>query len=157
MSQTETQPQTSLVSLARFRVRGTWLAVPVNQVETVNYLGEVTAIPLFPSHFLGWTTLEGEVFLVLDLARFLEMTDFIDTEEAVHDHQRMVVLRAGALMVAVPVSATGSIVQMSTDLIHQPDVLKNGRLHDFLAGEADSDVGRLGLIDVVRLLEAARV
>ena len=157
MTVSEPQIQTTVVSLARFRVCGTWLAVPVEHVETVSVLEEVTPLSLFPDHLKGWTTLEGEVFLVLDLARFLNMSDFIDTEEAGAGPQRIVILRSGPLMVAVPVSATGTIVELSTELIHHPDLLNNGRLHEYLFGEADSELGRMGLLDVARVLEAARV
>jgi len=139
--------------MVRFRVGGTWLGVPVNQVETIGALGPVTPLPMVPPHLIGLTPVEGEVFVLLDMAAFLGMADFLDEGEP----ERVVVLRSASMHAAVPVTATAGLLEVAETAMHSPDVLKNGRVHDFLLGEVNSDLGRMGVLDVGRLLEAARV
>ena len=144
-------------SIAQFRLCGTWLGVPAHQVEMVGVLGEVTALPGVPKHVRGLTEVDGQVFALLDLAGFLDMNDFLDESPSTDGETRVFVLRGGGCTAAVSVSATGRMTQVSKAELKPADVLNNGRLTDFLAAEFDSNKGRVGVLDVARLLESARV
>lgn len=143
--------------LVRFRVCGTWLAASACHIETIGVLDSVSPLPMAPKHVLGQTRLHDEVFVVFDMAAFLSMKDALDSALVVSDPPRVVVLKALGMRAAVPVGATSHMVNMPKEDLDPPDVLNNGRLGDFLSGEFESELGRVGVLDVERLLESARV
>jgi len=140
---------------ARFRVCGTWLGVPVAQVESIGRLTALTPQWMLPAHFRGFTVAQGETFVVFDVAGFLGMTDPFDGGRAV-EKGRLVVVRAEDMSAAIMVSDTGKLMSLDAQEISSPEVIINGRLQSFLTGVVESDLGRVGLLDVAKLLGAAR-
>ena len=142
---------------AQFCVCGTWLAAAAESVETIGVAANaVHRLPLVPDYIAGQFSMNGEVFILFDMARFLEMDDDVEAASP-KGTRRVVVLQERGMRVAIEVSETSRLVHLHADQIQHAGVLNNGRIGAFLSGEFESDLGRVGILDVARLMESARV
>jgi chemotaxis signal transduction protein len=136
------------------RIEDTWLAVDAALVDGVLEDLGCSPVPGVPAHVLGVITHGNQVLAVLDVARFCALPPRANPAAA---FSRTVVVSAGPMSVAIRADVAAGVVEVPASAIKAATVVQGASLDAFLAGECETPWGVCGLLDVPRLLDAARV
>src|SRR5690606_15346492 len=112
------------------------------------------ALPRVPNYILGLVPHGLQALPILDLARFLELASHTSTHES-ELRARTLVVTTDSFTVGIPVSRAIGILQVEATAWRPPELLRSGRLADFLLGETDSTQGLVGILDLAAILESA--
>ena len=132
-----------------FRIGGTLLACRADRVEAVTTWETPLQLPRVPAHILGLVTYDQRALALLDLGRFFGLTE--DT-----DYTRVLVVTAGPYRVGIPVNAALGVVELAPGDRQEPSGVITGPLAQYVAEEVQIGDQLGGLLDLERLLEAAR-
>ena len=132
-----------------FRVGDALLLCPAEYVEAVTTWKSPLTLPRVPAHVLGLVTYDQRALAVLDLGRFLGLAEG-------EGYARTLVVTAGEYRVGVPVDAVLGVVEVAAQDRHKPSGAITGLLAQYVTGEVTHDGELAGLLDLERLLEAAR-
>ena len=134
-----------------FEVASAHLAVPADCVDEILELGEVTPVPLAPRHVGGLINLRGDALPLLDLTAFLGLT-------APSRPTTVLVTRADVYRVGLLVHRAHGARPLGDRSAAAPARLTQpARLREFALAEIETEAGVQALLDLARLLEAARV
>lgn len=146
-------PHGENVQLLRFRVAGAQLAIPVVAVEEIVDHGALTAIPGVPSHIPGIVAVRGEAVPLLDLEAFFGLPP----GEKVEDRSaRVLVVRVEPYRVGLLCDVVAGVAVIAPPALETPRACQPPALRDFAAAELDLGDAVAAVIDLRRLLEAAR-
>ncbi len=107
------------------------------------------ALPRVPAHVLGLVTYDQRALAILDLGLFLGLSEGTG-------YTRTLVVTAGDYRVGVPVDLALGVVEVATADRRPPSGALTGPLAQYLTSEVTLDGDLAGLLDLERLLEAAR-
>jgi purine-binding chemotaxis protein CheW len=141
------------ISLVRFRVGNAELAVPTSCVEEIVDRGPLTAVPGVPSHIPGLLGVRGEAVPILDLQRFLGLSDEDGDEERV---ARVLVVQHDRYRVGLLCDRVAGVSVCDESQLETPRVAQPPSLRSYAQAEIDMGTSIAALLDVARLLEAAR-
>jgi purine-binding chemotaxis protein CheW len=149
----EARKEDQLRPLFLFKVEGTWLAIDASLAEAV--LDDVgsSPVPGAPPHIPGVVTHGDHVLALLDIARFCGLGE----GRSAAGFSRTVVVSAGPMRVGVRAEGSAGVVEVPMGSVHAPQALQGERLLPHLLGECETPWGVCGILDVPKLLEAARV
>lgn len=146
----------TLDSYFLFRLGSTRLALPASTVESVADIGAPMRVPLTPPHVLG-LVLHGEIALtIVDLVAFFGLEADHEVERD-GDTRRVIVVRHGEMLVGLSCHRAAGVFAVKRSLRSPAEVLKGGRLRTYLAAELEMPDGRVGVLDLARFIEDARV
>lgn len=131
-----------------FKLHERKYAVPIEQVAEVLAPTTATEVPHLPAHIRGVFNRHGIVTTILDLAVF-SGTDLEDKPK------RLVVLEAGELVAAVPVTEVVGIVSVGADKI-EPPLPHLAHELGFVVGQLNIDESVMSVLDSSILLAASR-
>ena len=134
-----------------FRIGDVLLLCPAANVEAVTLWDEPLRLPRVPSHVLGFVTYDQRALAILDLGRFLDLGD-----PARSAYTRTLVVTAGAYRVGIPVDAVLGVVTVEPDTREAPSGAIAGALAQYVTAEVELGGELAALLDLPRLLEAAR-
>jgi purine-binding chemotaxis protein CheW len=127
---------------------GSIYGLELSYVREIERLPAVTPLPNVPDWLLGAAYLRGEILSVVDLARFLGLTD-VPTCTG-----RLLSCRAGGMEAGFLVERVRDIRELASASIRPPAGRVPGRVARYLAGVHVGD-GRLTLLlDLPRLLQS---
>jgi purine-binding chemotaxis protein CheW len=147
-------------SWVTFRVAGQWLAVDATHVEEICDQAGVHAIPHAPKHIPGIINVRGHAVPLLDIERFLDLHgEDADTERPSDERarKRVILTHAGDMQVGLLCEQVRSIDHLEGNSLQQPIGLDGLKLGGFARLQADMSPGVVTLLDLPKLLEAARV
>lgn len=134
-----------------FRIGDVLLLCPAANVEAITLWDEPLRLPRVPSHVLGLVTYDQRALVILDLGRFLDLGD---PEGATYT--RTLVVTAGPYRVGIPVDAALGVVAVEPDAREAPSGSIAGALAQYVTAEVELGGELAALLDLPRLLEAAR-
>lgn len=149
-----------VAALLVFRVESTWLAVPAGLVDEIGDEPEVTPVPLVPDHIPGVMNLRGHAVPLLDVNRFLGLVPEADRgAEGQEDRsfRRVAVVCAGGMRVGLLCDRVRGVVEIPSSEQRSPAVVQGKRVAEFAVAEVQRDGEVLVLLELERLLRAARV
>jgi purine-binding chemotaxis protein CheW len=154
MPPTETSEQgAEAVALLTFRIGEMGFAVSATSVQRVAEMTPLTPLPRAPDHVPGMVLAGARAVPVLDLGRFLGIASNESYDEA---SERLVIVAAEGLEVALRCSGVRIERDVAANRLRDPTVVRGGRLQQFTAAEME-DAGELFvLLDLGKLLGAAR-
>lgn len=151
MTEPHLPPGEPLPPQFQFRLGGTLFLCPAAAVEAITSFEAPVPLPRVPTHVLGLVTFDQRALVLLDLARFLELP-----VEADEERPRIIVMSAGEYRVGLPVEAALGVVHLEASAVkHGTDVFTD-RLAEFVIAEGATEAGLSAVLDLERLLEAAR-
>ena len=143
------------LTLTSFMVGAASFAVDVRDTLQVAEPGPVTPLPRAPAHILGLTLVGSRAVAVLDLARFLELPE--SDEPPLDAAPRIVLCKSGALEAAIPCQRVEILAELPDKEVMPPRLAEGDRFRRFCRAEIQRDDRVVSVIDIVALLEAARV
>lgn len=141
------------VHLLRFRVSGAELAVVAREIEEIVELSVTTSVPGVSPHVPGLLAVRGEPLPLLDLAAFLGLPAEARAEDR---DPRVLVARVLPFRVGVLADSITGITGVTEDQLAPPTILRPELLRQFARAELDMGDRVVALLDLGRLLEAAR-
>lgn len=122
--------------------------VPIEYVETIEKLTEITRVPNVPPYISGVMNLRGEVIPVVDLReRFLlEKTKFTDDS-------RIIVLSVDEMNVGVLTDSCSEVISLDGGQIDKKYDLKSAFEDDYIEGIGKSDERMIIILNIPKLLE----
>ena len=141
--------------LLLFRVGGTWLGVDAHAVSEIAEPGEATPLPRLPRHVPGLVFLRGNAVPLVDLVDFLGLDAEPDTDDDDARPRRAVIVESEGMRVGLLSSRVRGLDDVPTDRLAPPDAL-GPQLRAYCTAQVDHELGLLAVLDLPRLLAAAR-
>ncbi|GEJ55679.1 chemotaxis protein CheW [Anaeromyxobacter diazotrophicus] len=133
------------------RLLGGRYAFEASLVTEVVRLGPLTRLPAAPPFLPGVFSHRGEILPVLDVNQLLGLRPL-----PLGAATRAAVVRAGAWKVAVLAEAVEGLVELDRATLQAPPAEAPGGAAEFLSAVARDARGELAVLDLPRLVEAAR-
>jgi len=133
------------------RLLGGRYAFEASLVAEVVRLGPLTRLPAAPPFLPGVFSHRGEILAVLDVNQLFGMRPLPLGAAA-----RAAVVRAGPWKVAVLAEAIEGLVEIDRAALQPPPAEAPGGAAEFLTGVARDRRGELAVLDLPRLVDAAR-
>ncbi len=144
-------------ALLLFRLGEIQLAVPADSVASV-IAGELpTKIPRTPSYILGLVPYGEGSLTVLDLSEFLNL-DLTHRDAAPElSERRVLIVGVNQLEAGLLCDKALGVINVEESDFQETMILKGGRLPEFLEYEFDDPEGRVGILNIAKLLDTARI
>lgn len=136
----------------QFRLGDTLLLCPAEAVEGITHFEAPVPLPRVPPHVLGLITYDQRALVLVDLAPFLRLPAGSDAERT-----RTLVVNSGAYRVGLAVEAALGVVTLDAAGFQECTGLFGESLAEYAIAASSSDAGVGAVLDLERLLEAARV
>jgi purine-binding chemotaxis protein CheW len=130
------------------RIMGGRYAFAASLVMEVVRLGPITRLPAAPSFLRGVFTHRGEVVPVLDIGSLVGKAPIV-----IGPSTRTAIVRSGPWHVAIVADAVDGLVDVEN---LEPPLADGGGISAFLAAVGRDSLGSIAVIDLPRLIEAAR-
>jgi len=145
---TEAEPEAAEDEFLCVRIKDRRYALPVKHVLHVLRPTTITEIPHVPHYIQGVVNQDGNIICVFDLTQYMGV-------EVEARPRRLVVLHAGDLEAAVPVSEVVGIVMVREDDV-QPPLPHVAKAHTFITGQIQQPSGPFSVLSVPVLLDVTR-
>jgi chemotaxis signal transduction protein len=146
-------PPETVVPLLRFRVSGAELAVSAGEVDEIVELSVTTSVPGVSPHVPGLLAVRGEPLPLLDLAAFLGLPAQARAQDR---DPRVLVARVLPFRVGLLADSIAGIASVTRAQLAAPAILRPEALRRFARAELDLGDRVVAVLDLGRLLEAAR-
>jgi purine-binding chemotaxis protein CheW len=133
------------------QMNGERFALEASLVHEVVRLPPLTPLPGMPNFLLGVCAHRGEVLPVVDLAKLMGRG-----ETKTHNRSRMAVTRVDGMVVALLTDLVEGLTRLPASLIESAPVGATQRGAEFLAGVSSDPLGTFSVLDLRRLVAAAR-
>jgi purine-binding chemotaxis protein CheW len=161
----ETGPSDPLVV---FSLGAVSIAIPAEMVDAIIVGTDPTPLPLAPRHIPGVVSLRGRVIPLLDLGTFLGLPArpapasapapaSKPVEEPTDLFRRIVVTFAAGMCVGILCDQVHRIAEIPRASQREPLAVQGQRLGEFALAETELGGRLVVLLDLARVLEAARV
>jgi chemotaxis signal transduction protein len=137
------------VTLMVLRLGKRWFAMDVRSIEEVALKGQVTRVPMSPSHMLGVIALRGRLITVIGLEQMIGGAGMLPSEDSA-TLPRLLVVREGDYVLAVVVEQIHGMVEHIAQ--ERPALAED--TPDFVREEFEWQGHRVSRLDA-RLLVAA--
>lgn len=126
-------------------------ALKIDSISEIIKVREFTDVPRTPGYILGIISLRGVVVPVFDLTARLRLG-----QAEITANSRIVICRAGELVVGLLVDSISQVLQLQDDRIEPPPAILSGLDRDFMTGVGRSDGRMVILLNIVNVLEVER-
>lgn len=144
-----------------FRVGSMWFAVVAEAIDEICAVAEVTPLPLAPEHIPGVISLRGQAVPLLDLKAFLglgdEEPDPAPPDERRDMFSRIAVAFTAQMRVGIICDQVRGVLEIPRARRRRPEVARGARLLEYVTHEVQRDDGMLLVLDLDKLLNAAKV
>src|SRR5690625_279807 len=106
-------------------------AVNIEQVDSIERVGEITKVPQAPHFMQGFTELRSEVISVVDLKALLD----IGTVDLSKD-PRLIIAQIDDLKVALLVDEAKEVLDLDSDIVEKPPKMIGGVKKEYIQGVA---------------------
>ena len=135
------------VPLLLFRLGRRWFAMDARAIEEVALRGQLTRVPMAPSHILGVTSLRGRLVTVVGLEQMLGGEGMLPLDSSA-TLPRLVVVRDGDYEVAVVAHEIAGLVERTMSVAPERPLAAP----DFVREEFAGEEGPVCLLDPRRLI-----
>ena len=122
--------------------------VEILQVQTIERMLELTAVPDAPEFVEGVTNLRGEVMPVIDLRKRFGLPDAEQT-----DQTRIITVNILEKQIGMIVDEASEVVKVSKDAIEEPPQIVRGVKDTYLEGVAKLENRLLIILDLCKIFE----
>lgn len=132
-----------------FKLNDESYGIPINYVETIEKLIEITRVPNAPYYIRGVINLRGEVIPVVDLNKRFEL-------EAINisDETRIIVLSFDEINVGILVDSCSEVVTLDSSKIDQAYDLITSFEDDYIQGISTLNERMIIIVDIPKLLKS---
>lgn len=123
-------------------------ALEICSISEIIKVREFTDVPRTPGFILGIISLRGVVVPVFDLTARLRLG-----QAEITANSRIVICRAGDLVVGLLVDSISQVLQLQDDRIEPPPAILSGLDRDFMTGVGRSDGRMVVLLNIVNVLD----
>lgn len=135
-----------------FEIEGQLYAFPIERIQEIVILDQITATPQVARHVDGVSNLRGEIIPIINLRKLLGMPPRPFDSET-----RTIVVNVGTRTMGCTVDAVTQVIRIPRDQIQEaPEALTGGHAHD-VAGFAKQEDRVLILLNVDQLLGTDRL
>ena len=152
-AESESESESESEVLVRFRVSSTQLAVPAICVDEIVTLETPTVVPGVPRHVAGIVAVRGDAVPLLDLAELLGLGEAEQLEDR---DPRVLVVRGGPYRVGLICDLVAGVAAVASARLASAETVQPPELRRFAEAQIDLGAGVAVLLDVARMLEAAR-
>jgi chemotaxis signal transduction protein len=136
------------LTLILLRLGRRWFAMDVRAIEEVALKGQVTRVPMAPSHILGVITLRGRLIAVVGLEQMIGGAGMLPSEESA-TLPRLLIVRDGGYEMAVVVEEIHGMIEHTEAVRERPQDTP-----DFVRTEFEWQGNRVWLLDARTLVAA---
>lgn len=140
-----------------FRLGEFQLAVVADAVANVIAGEHPTKIPRTPSYILGLVPYGEGSLTVLDLSAFLNLGVSDAGANLELSERRILIVGVNQLEAGLLCDKALGVINVEESELQETIILKGGRLPEFLEYEFDDSAGRVGLLNIAKLLDTARI
>jgi len=128
-----------------------WFAMDVRAIEEVALKGQVTRVPMAPSHILGVISLRGRLTTVVGLEHMIGGAGMLPSEDSV-TLPRLLIMRQEGYEMAVVVEEIHGMIEHTETVPERPPV--SGDIPDFVCEEFEWQGHRVWRLDARKLVAA---
>lgn len=121
--------------------------IPINYVETIEKVTEITRVPNAPYYVKGVINLRGEVVPVLDLRKRFQFPEMV-----LGDESRIIILSVDEVIVGILVDSSSEVLTIENESIDHTSNLINTFEDDYINGIGKVQERMIILVDVLKVL-----
>ncbi len=130
-----------------FRIEKENYGIPINYVETIERVSEITRIPNSPYYLTGVINLRGEVVPVIDLRQRFQLSKINVTDES-----RIIILSVDEMIVGILVDSSSEVLTIESESIDQTSNLVNTFEDDYINGIGKVNERMIIIVDIYKIL-----
>lgn len=130
-----------------FNLKGESYGIPIEYVETIEKVTEITRVPNAPSYVKGVINLRGEVIPVVDLRRRFEFEEVEATEET-----RIIILSFDEIVVGILVDSSSEVLTIDKNSIDSTSNMVDSFDEDYIEGIAKIDERMIIIINIPKVI-----
>jgi len=130
-----------------FKLDNEYYGIPINYVETIEKVHEITRVPNTPSYVKGVINLRGVVVPVVDLRQRFSLSP-----KAVSNESRIIILSIEEVVVGLLVDNSSEVLTIPEDSIDNTNNLVNSFEDDYIKGIGKVDERMIIIIDIPVIL-----
>lgn len=131
-----------------FKLNDESYGVPIEYVETIEKLTEITRVPNVPYYIEGVMNLRGEVIPVVDLRKRFQLEELAAT-----DDNRIIVLSVDEMSVGILTDSCSEVISLDTKQIDKTYDLMSSFEDDYIEGIGKSNERMIIILDIPKLLK----
>lgn len=131
-----------------FKLNDESYGIPIQYVETIEKLTEITRVPNAPYYISGVINLRGEVIPVVDLNKRFQLKS-ID----ILDETRIIVLSFNEMNVGILVDSCSEVITLDSNKIDKAYDLITSFEDDYIQGISTLDERMIIIVDIPKLLK----
>ncbi len=135
------------LQLVVFKLNSEEYGVPVQNVQEIIRMTEITTIPKTPAHVTGVINRRGDIIPIVDLKNFFELGSSETDEDS-----RIVVVEVGQEILGVIVDHVSEVLRLSTEAIEPPPRLSEKPEAAYFTGIGKLDQRLLMLLDLQKIV-----
>lgn len=144
---TEKKVQHGTVELATFYVSDALCGMDILNVQEINKLIEMTAVPQAPDYVMGIINLRGQIVTVIDLAKKLGLAETTLTESS-----RNIIVNSRNEHVGLMVTKISDVVEADWSKVEAPPANIGGVQGAYFTGVYKTETSLIGILDADRVL-----
>lgn len=130
-----------------FKLDNEYYGIPINYVETIEKVLEITRVPNTPNYVNGVINLRGVVVPVVDLRQRFNLSS-----RAVTNDSRIIILSIEEVVVGLLVDSSSEVLTIPEDAIDNTNNLVNSFEDDYIKGIGKVDDRMIIIIDIPMIL-----
>ncbi|MBM7613682.1 chemotaxis protein CheW [Alkaliphilus hydrothermalis] len=135
-----------------FRLENEDYGLPINFVETIERVSEITRVPNAPYYIIGVLNLRGEVVPVIDLRKRFSLGG-----KEIGDETRIIILSLEEMVVGILVDGSSEVLTIENDMIDHTTSLVNTFDDDYINGIGKVNERMIIIVDVYKMLGVAEI
>lgn len=141
------------LQLVIFKIAGEEFGVDINQTKEIVRLIPITSVPKAPVFIKGVVNLRGQILVVIDLAKRLNLTSVLHPEKA-----RIIVLELKESVAGMIVDEVVEVVKISRKNIEgKPELIAAEAQYEYLKGVAKLGKRLVVLIDLIKVFSTEEI
>ncbi len=133
-----------------FKLENEFYGIPINYVETIEKVLELTRVPNTPVYVKGVINLRGVVVPVVDLRQRFNLKT-----RAIADESRIIILSIDEVAVGLLVDNSSEVITIMEDAIDSTSNLVNSFEDDYIKGIGKVDDRMIIIVDIPKILGIA--
>lgn len=130
-----------------FKLQDEDYGIPINYVETIEKVTEITRVPNAPYYVKGVVNLRGEVVPVIDLRKRFQFPSVELTEES-----RIIILSIDDIIVGILVDSSSEVLTIENESIDHASNLINTFDDDYINGIGKVAERMIIMVDALKVL-----
>ncbi|WP_026476024.1 chemotaxis protein CheW [Alkaliphilus transvaalensis] len=130
-----------------FRLENENYGIPINYVETIERISEITRVPNAPFYLKGVINLRGEVVPVIDLRQRFQLS-----KKEITDESRIIILSVDEMIVGILVDSSSEVLTIDNEAIDHTSSLVNTFEDDYINGIGKINERMIIILDIYKIL-----